>query len=63
MKPSLRNQLVAVVLLVEGLIFGLAGISVGHADDAPGAGVIGIVLFLAFAFAAFRAMKRSPAES
>lgn len=58
MKPSLRNQLVAAVLLAEGLILGLAGISIGHADDAPGAGMIGIVLFLAFAFAAFRAVRR-----
>lgn len=62
MKPSLRNRLVAAVLLVEGVVFGLAGISIGHADDAPGAGMIGIALFLVFAFAAFRAQKKSPAE-
>lgn len=58
MKSSTRNRIVAAVLLTEGAIFGLAGLAIGHADDAPGAGMIGIVLFLAFAFAAFRAVKR-----
>ena len=62
MTPSTRNRIVAAVLLAEGAIFGLAGIVIGHADDAPGAGLIGIVLFLVFAFAAFRTWKRRPAE-
>jgi hypothetical protein len=60
MKSSTRNRIVAAVLLAEGSIFGLAGLGIGHADDAPGAGLIGIVLFLAFAFAAFRTMRRPP---
>ena len=57
MKRSTQHRIVAAVLLAEGSIFGLAGLAIGHADDAPGAGMIGIVLFLAFAFAAFRAVK------
>lgn len=61
MKRWTRNGIVAAVLLAEGAIFGLTGLAIGHADDAPGAGMIGVVLFLVFAFAAFRAVKRPPA--
>lgn len=57
MKPATRRAVTSGVLVAEGLLLGLSGIGVGHADDAPGAGLIGLVLFLAFSFAAYRAAR------
>lgn len=62
MKHSKRNMVVAAVLLAEGALLGAAGIAIGHADDAPGAGMIGIALFLGFAFAAFKAVRQRAVE-
>lgn len=54
---SLRNRIVAAVLLGQGLLLGALGLAIGHADDAPGAGLVGIVLSLAFGCAAWRTWR------
>jgi len=44
---------VAAVLVTLGLGLCLAAIAAGHADDAPGVGLIGFAAFLFFSFTAF----------
>jgi hypothetical protein len=54
---SVRNRVVAVVLLGQGFLLGGLGLAIGHADDAPGAGMVGIVLFFGFGCAAWRTWR------
>lgn len=56
--PTTRSIGTFAVLLAEGLIFGLAGVAIGLADDAPGAVLIGVGLFAAFASAALCSLRR-----
>ena len=42
----MKTWLIVLALTVLGLFFITTGIYVGHTDDAPGAGMLGIVLCL-----------------
>jgi hypothetical protein len=44
-KPSFRNRFLALGLVAIGLAICAGGIYVGEHDDAPGAALIGILLF------------------
>lgn len=46
MKPSVTKPLKALGLIAIGIAIGAAGIYVGETDDAPGAGLAGILLML-----------------
>ena len=59
MSISLIRCLAAAFVLTVGFGLCLAALAIGHADDAPGVGVIGLGLFLLGAFAAFGILVRS----
>lgn len=46
MKASAKNLTMAIGLVAIGLGIGAAGIYLGDIDDAPGAGLIGILLMI-----------------
>lgn len=58
MNSALGRFAPIVAILAVGIIALFLGISIGHADDAPGAGMIDIVLFLGSLFFAFRIYRR-----
>jgi hypothetical protein len=58
MKSSVRNFVVALGFIGVGVAIGAAGIYVGQIDDAPGAGLIGIVLMIAAVALGVRTMRR-----
>lgn len=43
----------AIVLIAFGIVARWAGIMIGHADDAPGAGAIGIAILLGTLFGGY----------
>jgi hypothetical protein len=49
---------ISAVLVALGVAVCWAGITIGHADDAPGVGMIGIVVLLISIFAAFKIWRR-----
>jgi hypothetical protein len=57
-KPSTANVTKALALAAGGVAICSAGIYVGETDDAPGAGVGGIVLMLVMFVFAYRAVRR-----
>lgn len=48
---------ISIALVAFGIAVCWAGITIGQADDAPGAGVMGIVILLATLVAAFKIMR------
>jgi hypothetical protein len=58
MQSSVKNWVKAVVLVVIGLAIAVAGVLVGEYDDAPGAGVGGIVLMVVAVVFAVRIARR-----
>lgn len=58
MQEPQRTRTIQIVLALEGILLGAIGIWLGHADDAPGAGLIGLLLTFAFLCAAWRAGRR-----
>ena len=52
-----RNRLVSLLLLAEAVLIACIGLTIGQADDAPGAGLLGLLLGSALAFAAWRAWR------
>ena len=46
MKPSVKNPVIALSLVLIGVAIAAGGIYVGETDDAPGAALIGIVLMI-----------------
>lgn len=55
---SARNVAIALGLIVVGVAIGAAGIYVGHVDDAPGAGGIGLLLMIGALTLAVRTLRR-----
>lgn len=53
MTPSPIRCFIAASLLTVGLGLCIAALAIGHADDAPGVGLIGFALFLLFASIGF----------
>jgi len=58
MQSSVKNWVMAVGLAVIGVAIALAGITVGELDDAPGAGVGGLVLMVIAVVVAVRIARR-----
>jgi hypothetical protein len=58
MKPATRNLVLAFSVALIGVAIAAAGIYVGELDDAPGAGVGGIVLMLAAVVLAVKIARR-----
>ncbi len=59
MKNSRKNLAIGIGLALAGLLIGAGGIYVGHTDDAPGAGLLGILLMLALVgFGSRKAWRR-----
>lgn len=46
MESSVRKLIMAFALVVFGVVIGLTGIYIGDTDDAPGAGLLGILLMI-----------------
>lgn len=61
MKYGFRRAFEAGVLTF-GLGACLAAMAAGHADDAPGLGLIGLAVFFACAFTAFRSVSDNGAD-
>lgn len=57
MSETTKDRLFAALLLAVGTALLSFGIWAGHADDAPGAGLLGIIAFLMFAFFAWRTLR------
>jgi ABC-type Fe3+ transport system permease subunit len=58
---NISNSVILALLVVAiGLALGSFGIFVGHMDDAPGAGGLGILLFLGSLWLANRIIRRKP---
>ncbi len=49
---------ISIVIVAIGFVAFWAGITIGHADDAPGVGMIGITLLLGSIFAALKVVQR-----
>lgn len=59
MNFTIRKRVVQAILLIEAASIALAGLAIGHADDAPGAGLIGLTIGAALTAAAWRAGWRA----
>ena len=46
MKPSVKNLVMALGVVVIGVAIAAAGIYIGDTDDAPGAALLGILLMI-----------------
>ena len=60
MKISSSNLITAGALVILGLALCAGGIYVGHTDDAPGAGLIGILSMIVLVVLGVRIARRSP---
>jgi len=58
MKFSLKNLVMAVVLIAIGVAICAAGIYIGETDDAPGAALIGILLMIGAVVLGVRTARR-----
>ena len=57
MTEHAKNRLFAALMVSIGACLLVLGIAVGHADDVPGAGLIGILAFVVFTFFAWRTVR------
>jgi hypothetical protein len=58
MKPSATNFLLALGIIAVGLALGATGIYIGDKDDAPGAGLMGILLTIGAIVLGVRVARR-----
>ena len=58
MQSSVKNWVMAGGLVILGAAVALGGITLGEWDDAPGAGLAGIVLMVVAVFFAVRIARR-----
>ena len=60
MRFSAMKFVLALVVLAIGVAVGYAGISIGHADDAPPVGLTGILLMIGAVVLSVRIALRKP---
>lgn len=60
MKPSTKNLVKALGLIVLGVAIGAAGITVGEKDDAPGGSLMGLLLMIVLVVLGLRTLRRKP---
>jgi len=58
MKSSVANVVLALAIIAIGLALGTAGIYIGDKDDAPGAGLMGILLTIGSIILGVRVARR-----
>ncbi|WP_133365451.1 hypothetical protein [Qipengyuania sediminis] len=63
MSTPRRSRFVPIFLFAEAMLIARVGLAIGHADDAPGAGLVGLLIGGALAFAAYRAARGAKAET
>jgi hypothetical protein len=57
-KSSVSNLVKALALAALGLAIGVAGITIGEVDNAPGAALIGILVMIGAVVLALRIVRR-----